>query len=49
MTHAVIVVLLRFAVFEMTVLEDDAFEYCLAGHLETGKDSFSDPLMGGLV
>jgi phospholipase C len=33
----------------VTVLEDGAFEYRLAGHLETGKDSFSDPLMGGLV
>ena len=33
----------------VTVLEDDAFEYRLAGHLETRNDSFSDPLMGGLV
>ena len=33
----------------VTVLEDDAFEYRLAGHLETGKDSFSDPLMGGFI
>lgn len=31
------------------VLEDGAFEYRLAGHLENGKDSFSDPPMGGLV
>jgi phospholipase C len=31
------------------VVEDAAFEYRLAGHIENGKDSFSDPLMGGLV
>ena len=33
----------------VTVLEDPRFEYRLAGHLETGKDSFTDPLMGGLI
>ena len=33
----------------VTVQEDDVFEYRLAGHLETGNDSFTDPLMGGLV
>jgi phospholipase C len=33
----------------VTVDRDDAFEYRLAGHVETGRDSFSDPLMGGLV
>jgi len=27
----------------------DQIEHRLAGHLEDGKDSFSDPLMGGLV
>ena len=35
--------------YVVTVLEDTAFEYRLAGHLENGKDSFSDPLMGGLI
>jgi phospholipase C len=33
----------------VTVLEDNTLAYRLAGHLENGKDSFSDPLMGGLV
>jgi phospholipase C len=33
----------------ITVDGDPAFEYRLAGHVETGKDSFSDPAMGGLV
>ena len=33
----------------VTVDGDPAFEYRLAGHVETGKDSFSDPAMGGLV
>ena len=33
----------------VTVLEDNLFECRLAGHLEDGKDSFSDPLMGGLI
>ena len=33
----------------VTVLEDGLLECRLAGHLEDGKDSFSDPLMGGLV
>jgi phospholipase C len=28
---------------------DDAFEYRLAGHVETGRDSMSDPALGGLV
>jgi phospholipase C len=28
---------------------DSSFEYRLAGHLETGEDSISDPLMGGLL
>ena len=35
--------------FVVTVPEDHTIEYRLAGHLENGKDSFSDPLMGGLV
>jgi hypothetical protein len=31
-------------------VEDDAsFEYQLAGHVETGKDSATDPAIGGLV
>ncbi len=31
------------------VVEDRSFEYRLAGHVETGRDSFSDPALGGLV
>jgi phospholipase C len=33
----------------VTVAEDSTFEYLLAGHVETGRDSFSDPALGGLV
>lgn len=33
----------------VTVADDPAFEYRLAGHVETGRDSFSDPALGGLV
>ena len=33
----------------ITVDGDATFEYRLAGHVETGKDSFSDPALGGLV
>jgi phospholipase C len=33
----------------VTVAGDPAFKYRLAGHVETGKDSFSDPALGGLV
>jgi phospholipase C len=33
----------------VTVAEDSTFNYRLAGHVETGKDSFSDPALGGLV
>lgn len=33
----------------VTVEEDSTFQYRLAGHVETGEDSFSDPAMGGLV
>jgi phospholipase C len=33
----------------VTVAGDPSFEYRLAGHVETGKDSFSDPVIGGLV
>lgn len=33
----------------VTVEGDAGFEYRLAGHVETGKDSISDPLMGGLI
>jgi phospholipase C len=31
------------------VAEDPSFEYRLTGHVETGRDSISDPAMGGLV
>jgi phospholipase C len=33
----------------VTVAQDATFEYRLAGHVETGRDSFSDPALGGLV
>ena len=33
----------------ITVAGDPTFQYRLAGHIETGKDSFSDPALGGLV
>jgi len=33
----------------ITVAADEAFRCQLAGHVETGADSFSDPLMGTLV
>jgi phospholipase C len=33
----------------VTVAGDATFKYRLAGHVETGKDSFSDPALGGLV
>jgi phospholipase C len=33
----------------ITVDGDPQFEHRVAGHLETGDDSISDPLMGGLV
>jgi phospholipase C len=33
----------------ITVAGDATFKYRLAGHVETGKDSFSDPALGGLV
>ena len=33
----------------VTVEGDTTFRYRLAGHVETGKESFSDPAMGGLV
>jgi len=33
----------------VTVAEDSTFKYRLAGHVETGRDSFSDPALGGLV
>jgi hypothetical protein len=33
----------------ITVSEDASFKYQLAGHVETGRDSYSDPAMGGLV
>jgi phospholipase C len=33
----------------VTVAGDSTFNYRLAGHVETGKESFSDPALGGLV
>jgi phospholipase C len=33
----------------ITVAEDPSFQYRLAGHVETGRDSISDPAMGGLL
>jgi phospholipase C len=33
----------------VTVAGDPSFKYRLAGHVENGKDSFSDPALGGLV
>ena len=33
----------------VTVAGDSTFNYRLAGHVETGQDSFSDPALGGLV
>ncbi len=33
----------------ITVAEDPSFEVRLAGHVETGRDSMSDPAMGGLL
>lgn len=33
----------------ITVEGDTSFEYRLAGHVENGKDSYSDPIMGGLL
>jgi phospholipase C len=37
--------------YDLTITSpaDSGFEYQLAGHLETGDDSVSDPLMGGLI
>jgi phospholipase C len=34
--------------FTITVAEDPSFEYRLAGHVENGSESTSDPAMGGL-
>jgi phospholipase C len=33
----------------VTVSQDATFEHRLAGHVETGRDSFSDPALGGLI
>jgi len=33
----------------VTVEGDPTFKYRLAGHVETGRDSYSDPALGGLV
>ena len=35
--------------FVVTVADDPQFEQRVAGHLETGDDSITDPAMGGLV
>ena len=35
--------------FVITVVGDTSFEYRLAGHVENGKDSISDPAMGGIL
>lgn len=35
--------------FVITVDQDPGFEHQIAGHVETGEDSISDPAMGGLV
>jgi phospholipase C len=35
--------------FIVTVAGDSTFQYRFAGHVETGRSSFSDPAMGGLV
>jgi len=32
----------------VTVAGDPTFKYRIAGHVETGEDSFSDPALGGL-
>ena len=39
----------RLVDFVVTVAEDPSFERRLTGHVETGRDSISDPAMGGLV
>ena len=33
----------------VTVAADSTFQYRLAGHVETGRESYSDPALGGLV
>ncbi|MHB8817179.1 MAG: phospholipase domain-containing protein, partial [Steroidobacteraceae bacterium] len=33
----------------ITVEQDPTFKYRFAGHIETGRESISDPAMGGLV
>jgi phospholipase C len=33
----------------VTVAGDRSFQYRLAGHVETGQDSYTDPALGGLV
>ena len=33
----------------ITVAGDSSFKYRLAGHVENGRDSYSDPALGGLV
>ena len=35
--------------FVVTVAEDPSFERRLTGHVESGRDSISDPAMGGLL
>ena len=33
----------------LKITEDPAFQWRFAGHVETGRDSYSDPALGGLV
>jgi phospholipase C len=35
--------------FQITAANDLGFSYEIAGHLETGKDSTTDPAMGGAI
>ncbi|MEV8504437.1 phospholipase domain-containing protein [Actinoplanes sp. NPDC051475] len=35
--------------YDLTVTDGTDLEYRCAGHVENGKDSISDPLMGGLI
>lgn len=35
--------------FVVTAADDPTFEYRLAGHVETNRDSISDPAMGGML
>jgi hypothetical protein len=39
----------RLKIFDDIFVPNVTYECRLAGHVETGDDSFSDPAMGGLV